>query len=361
MLPGYQATTDDAARRRLGELWGAPLPEIEGMGMAAALEGARQGTVKAMLLLGDGASLNDGEQGAGYEALDKLELLIVHDSFLGEAARRAHVVLPAATFAEEDGTYTNLERRVQLLSRVISPANTEAEQAWRTLCRIARQMGAQGFDFESAEQVFDEAASVTDIYGGISHRRLRREAVLTLRPDPLYPQPTQLLYSDRVSQGIQWPCLDEEDEGTAVLYADGFPPGKALLMAVDSPSPLPEQPADFPLMLTPGRVLLQEGRDTVVFNEDGMNRIRRDEQVELHPESAAALGLSDGESVSVVSETDRWDGTVRVTDTVAPGVVSMTTLFGELAVALQASEEPDPMARVPGLVVQAVRLERVAD
>ena len=361
MLPGYKATTDDAARTRLSELWGAPLPEIDGMGMSAALEGAWQGTVKAMLLLGDGASLSSGEQGDSYEALGKLEFLIVHDAFLGEAAQRANVVLPAATFAEEDGTYTNLERRVQLLSRVISPTNTEAEQAWRMLCHIARQMDAQGFEFESAERVFDEAASVSDIYGGISHQRLRREAVLTLRPDPLYPQPTQMLYSDRVSQGIQWPCRDEEDAGIAVLYTDGFPGGSAKLMPVDSPLPLPEQPAGFPLMLTPGRVLLQEDRGTIVFNDNGMNRIRRDEQVELHPESAAALGVSDGDAVSVVSETERWAGMVRVTDQVLPGVVSMTTLFGELAVALQASEETDPMLRVPRLVVKPVRLERAAD
>ena len=357
MLPGYAATTDAAARSRLGELWGATLPETEGMGVAAALDGARRGTVKAMLLLGDGASLSDGELGDGYEALDRLDLLIVHDSFLGEAAQRAHVVLPAATFAEEDGTYTNLERRVQLLSRAISPANSEAEPAWRMLCQLAGQMGGQGFEFESAERVFDEAASVTGIYGGISHQRLRREAVLTLRPDPVYPQPTQMLHSDRVSQGILWPCRDEEDKGTPVLYANGFPNGKARLMPVDPPSPMPEQVADFPLMLTPGRVLLQQDRDTIVFNDNGMNRIRRDELVELHPESAAALGMSDGDKVTVVSETERWAGVVRVTEAVPPGAVSMTTLFGELAVALQASEEPDPMARVPGLVVRPVRVE----
>ena len=129
----------------------------------------------------------------------------------------ADVVLPAATFAEEDGTYTNLERRVQLLKRVIAPKNTEARPAWWFLCQLAQRMGGSGFEFEAPSQVFDEIAGLSPIYAGISHERLVREAVITLRPDPTNPLPTQMLYSDRVSQGIQWPCPDADHPSTPIL------------------------------------------------------------------------------------------------------------------------------------------------
>ena len=343
LLPGYQ-----------------PLSEGSGLGIAAALEAARVGTVKAMLLMGDSASYSNGELGNGYEALEHLEFLVVQDAFLSAASQRAHVVLPAATFAEEDGTYTNLERRVQLLSRALSPKNMEAETGWRFLCRLARQMGAQGFDFETAAEVFDEVASGTPIYGGISHRRLQREAMLILRPNDVDPQPTQLLYTDRVMKGIQWPCQNDDVPGTPVLYTDGFPRGRARLMPLEAPSPMAQPPADFPFMLVPGRVLAQEERDAGVVNIEGVNYIQRDEMVEIHPQDAAGLGIEEGGAVEVVSATERLHGIASFSQVAHRGVVSMTTLFGDLATRLQASEDPDPMAKVPGLVVRPVRLEKVA-
>ena len=343
LLPGYQ-----------------PVPEGPGLGIAAALQGAREGSVKAMLLLGDGASYGNGELGDGYEALEHLEFLVVQDAFLGAAAQRAHVVLPAATFAEEDGTYTNLERRVQLLSKAISPKNIGAEPGWRFLCTLAQEMGAQGFDFQATAEVFDEIASRATIYDGISHQRLQREAVITLRPDPGDPQPTQLLHSDRVARGIQWPFPDADAPGSPVLYTDGFPRGRARLMPLDMPVSVAQPPADFPLLFVPGRVLAQELRDAGVVQIDGVNLIQRDELLEVHPQDAADMGIGEGDAVEVVSATGRILGIVSPSETAHRGVVSMTTLFGELATRLQASEEPDPMARVPGLIVKPVRLEKVA-
>ena len=342
LLPGYQ-----------------PVPEGPGLGIEAALQGAREGRVKAMLLLGDSASYANGELGDGYEALEHLEFLVVQDAFLGAAAQRAHVVLPAATFAEEDGTYTNLERRVQLLSKAISPKNIEAEPGWRFMCGLAQEMGTQGFDFQATAGVFDEISSVATIYGGISHQRLQREAVITLRPDPVDPQPTQLLHSDRVSRGIQWPCPDADAPGTPILYADGFPRGRVKLMPMPLEVDTSVPQADFPLLFVPGRVLAQELRDAGVVEIDGVNLIQRDELLEVHPQNAADLGIGEGDVVEVVSATERIRGVASLSETAHHGVVSMTTLFGELATRLQASEEPDPMATVPGLMVKPVRLEKV--
>ena len=359
LLPGYQPVSDARARQRVGERWGVQVPEEAGFSVAAALDGARNGTVKAMVVVGDLAHSTDAIED-GYEALEGLEFLVVHDAFMGAAAQRADVVLPATTFADEDGTYTNLERRVQLLTKAITPPNVEARPAWQTVSQLAGQMGATGFDFEDTAQVFDEAASVaSEIYGGISHRRVAREAVLTLRPDIMFPQPTQLLASDKVSKGIQWPCQDADTPGTPVLYSDGFPGGKARLAPMATPAPVQQLPDEFQMLLVPGRVLAQEDQDAGVERIGVNNYIRRDEAIVIHPEDARSLGIQDGDTVEVVSATERLRGVVSVGDESFQGVVMMTTLFGEMATRLQASEDPDPMAKVPGLAVRPVRLEKV--
>ncbi|MBI4200653.1 MAG: molybdopterin-dependent oxidoreductase [Chloroflexi bacterium] len=355
LLPGYAHLDDGHARRRLEESWRAAVPETPGLGLGAALLAAREGRLKAMVLMGDSASYSSGEVGDGYEALDRLEFLVVHDAFLGEAAQRAHVVLPATTFAEDEGTYTNLERRVQLLVKALTPRNSEARPASWMVCDLARRMGAKGFDFLGPAEVFDEIAAVAPSYRGISHERLRREAVLTLRPDPLDPLPTQYLYSDRVSQGLLWPCPEPEGPGTPVLYATGFPHGRARLRPLPPPRPREAEP----LLLVPGRVLAQEDREMEVAQADGVNQVRRDEWVELHPEDAAARGISPGDLVEVLSGRQRLRGIAVLREGAHRGVVSVTTLFGELATRLQASEAPDPMASVPGLVIAPARMEKL--
>ncbi|MBI4202369.1 MAG: molybdopterin-dependent oxidoreductase [Chloroflexi bacterium] len=359
LLPGYQPLADEEARQRLSATWGAPLPAEPGLGLAEALAAAREGRVKAMLLLGDSYNYENGELPGGYDALDQLEFLVVCDSFLSAAAQRAHVVLPAATFAEEDGAYTNLERRVQLSSKAITPTGLEVRPAWQVLSQLALVMAAPGFAFVSSAQVFDELASVSPIYAGISHQRLIKEMVFTLRPDPKNPLPTQLSHSDKVSRGLQWPCPSPDAPGATVLYSNGFPRGKARLMPIIPPSVSEQPPAEFPFTFVPGRVLAQQEREMAVERIGGVNHVRREELVEMHPEDAASLGLQPGDRVEVFMPSGRMAGSVSVIQSQHRGVVSMTTLFGELATQLQASEHPDPMARVPVLSIRPARVERV--
>ena len=358
LLPGYMRVSDDAARRTLEARWRVILPTESGLGLARAMRAAKEGRMKAMLLLGDSYSYENGELAEGYDALEGVEFLVVCDSFLSPAAQRAHVVLPAATFAEEDGTYTNLERRVQLSSKAITPRGLEARPAWQIISQLAQSMDAQGFGYSTSAQVFEELASVSPIYGGISHQRLIREMAFTLRPDPKNPLPTQLSHSDKVSRGLQWPCPKADAHGTAVLYAGGFPKGKAHLVPLPQPSVTIQTSAEYPLLFTPGRVLAQREREMEVERVGGMNRIRRDEQVEMHPEDAAVLGCRDGELVEVVSSQERVRGRVSIKGEQQKGVVAMTTLFGELASRLQGSEAPDPMAKVPMLWIRPARIER---
>ena len=174
LLPGYQQMDESPGQHAIQTVWGQRVPREPGLGLREVLAAARDGTVKSMLLLGDSIDYSSGELGDGYAALQKLEFLVVHDAFLGSAAQLADVVLPATTFAEEDGTYTNLERRVQLLKRVITPKNSEAWPAWRLLSTLAHLMNAPGFEYSNPSEVFDEIAQVTSIYAGVSHGRLVR-------------------------------------------------------------------------------------------------------------------------------------------------------------------------------------------
>jgi predicted molibdopterin-dependent oxidoreductase YjgC len=170
------------------------------------------------------------------------------------------------------------------------------------------------------------------------------------------PRPTQILYTSREERGIQWPCPTADGPTSPVLYEDGFPNGKAepgaprfrlIDWATDS---------EYPGLLAPGRVLLQRERDTSIEHGD-LNRIVRDEEVQLHPDDAAAWNVADGDPVVVATATNRITGVAKHNVSVPPGVVAITTLFGELAIELQMSEDVNPMSRVTGLLVEPCRVE----
>lgn len=360
LLPGYQPMDGSSGQDAIQTKWGHRAPRKIGLGIREVLSAAQEGNVKAMLLLGDSANYGSGELGDAYSSLESLEFLVVHDTFLGAAAQLADVVLPATTFVEESGTYTNIERRIQLLNKAITSANSEAQPAWWFLGRLAQVMNTPGFEYTSPAEIFDELASIIPSYAGVSHERLLRNGVVTLRPAPDNPQPTQMLYSDKVSQGFQWPCHSSEDLGTSVLYDSGFPNGKARLMPLRSLAPGPSRTQEYPFLFLPGRVLSQWDRPVEVIRRDGMNHIEREELLELHPSDADALELEQGDPVEITSE--KWHATAAayITDGMYPGTVSMTTLFGELATELQASEDPDPMSKIPALMVCPVRVKKVA-
>ena len=365
LLPGYRHVADASGRDAMEESWGTFVPIEPGVGVSDVLESLNQHELKALMIVGD--SPNFGQQGYSdwsgpsewqkefLASLGDLDLLVVQDHFLSPVAERAHVVLPRATFAEKEGTYTNLERRIQTLRPVISVKNSEARPEWWTICQLAQRMNASGFDFTTASQVMDEIAGLVPMYGGVSHSRLEAEAILVARPDPSNPLPIQLLYSDKEYRGLQWPCQTDDSVGTPVLYADGFSDsvsedGKARLISPNFRSAQIPEMRDYPLLYVPGRVLLQSERQLEVV-EARQNRIERDELVELSPEDAGRLGIKEGELVEIRMPLRSVKGTAAIREGAQKGLVASTGLFGQLAVDLEASEEPEPMAKVPGLVI----------
>ena len=321
-----------------------------------------------MFIVGDSLNLGEdglsewtgpSDEGGPLSLLENLDLLVVQDHFLGPVAQRAHVVLPRSTFAEKEGTFTNLERRVQSLRPVIALKNSEAQPEWWTISQLGRRMAPYGFDFAVPEAIMDEVASLMPMYGGVSHHRLQAEGILVARPDPSQPLPIQLLYSDKEYDGLQWPCPDGDHPGTPILYADGFPERRARLVAPNFRALEPREDGDYPFLLVPGRVLLQSQRELEVVTGT-VNTLHREELVEISSDDAGTLGIEEGDQVEVRTASGLLQGRSTIREDLQPGIVSSTFLFGQLAVELQASEEPDPMSRVPGLNITPAALTKVS-
>ena len=331
-LPGYSYVSDGGARSRFERAWGTSIPQGKGAGIREIVPSVLEGRIKALHIIGDSPNFTNGELDGFIDALRKLDFLLVQDVAPSKVTEVADVVLPSATFAEKDGTYTNMERRVQLLRPAVGPRGEE-EADWRIISQIAARMGVRGFDYESAEAVFDEVNNLVELYGGMSYQRLE-------------------------SGVLQWPCLAADMVDTPVLYTKAPDGRKPSMVGMELVAPPAHDDAEFPFLLARGRLLHDKDRDMEIGKKDGRNIIERDELIEVHPDDARTLDVSEGEWVAVVSAGDRTEGTVRLTSP-HQGLVCVMTLFGDLASELDASEEFDPMLNVPGLPLAPVRIEKL--
>ena len=333
-LPGHRRVSNEQARERLQAAWGAPVPTVEGIGIRELSGAIRSGQIKALQVVGDSPNFTNGELQDFLDALRELEFLIVHDAFPSEVTAIADVVLPSTTFAESDGTYTNLERRVQLLRPVLAPGDGQRPD-WQIICQLAGLMGAEGFDFEGPQAVFDEINNLVSAYGGMTFDRLK-------------------------GQGLQWPCRAIDMTDTGILYAEVFNGRKAHLATLKVAEAPERNDGDYPFLLAHGRVLHQPEREVSVVNVNGRNTLVRKEIMELHEDDARELHVAEGDWVDAVSARGRIGGVARLTGP-HRGLVSTTTLFGELITDLESSDAPDPMLRTPALPLVPVHLEKVAD
>ena len=353
-LPGYRWVSEAADRQAMEALWGAPVPDAPGLGLAAMVDAAREGGLKAALVIGDSPNFTNGSLGDVVDALAELDLLVAHDTFLTPLALRAHVVLPRVTFAEKEGTFTNLERRVQFVKQSLSRDDGARSEDW-VLIQLAQRLKPEVFPALTPAETMDEIAQAAPIYGGISHRRLQKEGALVLRTLLESPQPTQVLYAGRQHRGLQWPCPDKDSPGTNTLYADGFPQGKAVLFTPAMAATIPVAPDEFPMWFAPGRVLLQQHREMEII-KGKRNRIQREEWVEVNPEDAASMVVAEGDKVAIQTSEAVVPGVARFNPNVPRGVVASTSLFGQLVIDMQASEEFDPAALIGRLDVCPARL-----
>lgn len=339
-LPGYRRIDDPAARRHMAGVWGIPEAAIPGPGRSAyeLLDAAgRPGGVRAMLVMGSNPVVSAPNAINVSERLASLDFLAVADYFLSETAALAHVVFPSAQWAEEDGTMTNLEGRVLLRRRAQQPppgVRTDLD----LLGGLAAALGkGKHFSFAGAEAVFEElrlatAGGVAD-YSGITYRRLAAE------------------------QGVAWPCPAGAPEGTPRLFATSFPTpsGRARFFAVHHRAPAEETDAEFPLVLTTGRVLAQYQSGTQTRRVAALNELAADPQAEFHPATAQRFGLEPGTLVELRSRRGAAVARVKLTAGIRENTVFMAFHWGgRQAVNRLTNPALDPVSRMPEFKVCAV-------
>ncbi len=336
VFPGYQPVTDPSIRSKFEQEWGvSSLPEKPGIAVSEMAEAVLEGRIKAAYIMGENAALTDAELRKFRQALEQLAFLVVQDIFLSETAQYADIVLPAACSFEKDGTFTNTERRVQRVRKVVDPIGS-ARPDWVILRDLLEKFGVRA-PYNHPSDIFEEIRRTTPQYSGITYRRLEKG-------------------------GIQWPCYHEEHPGTMFLYAERFntPDGKGHFHPVHQ---IPDygRDSEFPFILTTGRMRYHYHTGTMSRRTYALNKLVPEGYVEINPKDAAALKIKDGDRVKLVSRKGEIEAKVRLSDQVPEGVVFSTFHFSEIPVNVLADgEDLDPVSKIPEYKVIPIRIEPIA-
>jgi formate dehydrogenase alpha subunit len=332
---GYQKVTDQVSREKFERAWNVSLDDKKGLTHTEIFDRIEHGEIKALYQVGENPILSEADANHVKRALDKLDFFVVQDLFMTETSKYADVVLPAVSFAEKDGTFTNTERRVQRVRKVVEPEG-EAKTDWWITCEIAKRMGAEGFDFSGAEEIMTEINSLTPGYAGITYSRIEKE-------------------------GIQWPCPSADHPGTKILHTQKFATssGKAkFLPLIYIPSvELPDK--DFPLLLTTDRSLYHYHTSTMTRRVEGLRILDKEELLKINSIDAEALGIADGEMVKVTSRRGEVHVRTKITGIIPVGIVSMTFHFWETPTNELTNGAVDPVAKIPETKVCAIKVEKI--
>lgn len=330
---GYQSVQDEQARSKFEQAWGVGLPSSPGLTVTEMIDAAAGGTLKVLYVVGENPMMSDPDINHVREALGSLDFLVVQDIFLSETAQLANVVLPACSFAEKEGTFTATDRRVQRIRKAIQPIG-DSKPDWLIIGQLAQRMGAAGFDHQSPPAIMTEIAQLTPSYGGITCERLDN------------------------GETLAWPCPSQEHPGTRFLYEETFPRGKGRFFAVDykEPAELPDE--EFPFTLTTGRLLFQYHSGTMSRRVAALEREASSGFVELNPEDARRLSITQGERVRVTSRRGEIEIGAFITDRVSEGVVFIPFHFAECAANKLTATSLDPESKIPEFKVCAVQVHK---
>jgi len=339
---GYQKVTDEATRERMMGLWGVG-DIAEGKAGYTVTEMVNvladtPGTLKCMYIMGENPMLSDPDIRHVEDALRNLEFLVVQDIFLTETGRLADVILPAACYAEKDGTQTNTERRVQRWRKAQDPPG-DAKPDWQILCDLGKRMGYEReFAFENPEAIFAEVTAATPSYHGMSYARL----------DP---------------DGLHWPCPTAEHPGTAILHREKFatPDGLGVFSAIEWKPPAEVPDAEYPYVLTTGRVIWQWHTGTMTRRSWSLEKEAPIGWIEINPEDAKTLGIRDNEVVRASTRRGSIDIPARVTPEIIRGVMFIPFHYKEHPANMLTHNALDPIAKIPEFKACAVRVEKVAE
>ncbi len=329
---GYQTVIDPAVRQKFEAAWGAKLSDKVGLTATEVFPAILDGKVKGLIILGENPVVSDADCHHVEKALKALDFLLVIDIFKTPTADLAHVVLPGAAFAEKEGTFSNTERRVQLLRKAVDPPG-EAKADWRIIQELSTRFG-YAMDYESPRAIMEEIARLTPSYGGINFDRLQGD-------------------------GLQWPCPNPEHGGTKFLHTGRFTRGKGLFSAIEY-KPAAELPdEEFPFQLTTGRVHVHYHTGTMTRNSPSLEREISECFLEINPADATELEIAEGDWVTLQSRRGSVSTRVKLTSSINRKSVFMPFHFLESRANILTNPAFDPIAKIPEFKVCSVKLQRM--
>jgi formate dehydrogenase alpha subunit len=335
----YQRVDDPDVKAKFETAWQTTLSDEVGLTVTEMVDGALTGKIRAMLVMGENPMMSEPNLSHAQHAIEQLDLLVCIDIFMNETSEHADVILPAASFAEKNGTFTNSDRRVQRIRQAM-PLVGEARPDWVIVCELAKRTEAKlgitqsaGFDFADAEAIWEEMLSLTPPFYGITYERLEREG------------------------GVHWPCPSLDHPGTPYLFEDDFPRGRGKFWALDYTSESEHPDEAYPFNLTTGRVLFH-------WHTGSMTRRTKLENafpeaiLEMHPDDAQTLNVISGDWVDVSSRRGSVVCRVLVTGRSPVGTVFLPFHFAEAAANLLTNNKIDPRAKIPDFKMAAVNIRK---
>lgn len=332
VFPDYQSVADEKVREKFAKAWQTPLAAQPGLTTLGMSRHARMGSFKAMLIFGEDPVVTDPDQNQVAEALRAMDLLVVVELAMTETAKMADIVLPAACFAEKQGTFTNCERRVQLVRQAIDPPG-EAKADWKILVELAAELGmGRLMAWQNSEQIFMEMAELTDSFSGMSYPLLEQQ------------------------QGLQWPCNKQHPLGSPYLHGVDFPIGKARLLSVEYRATAESPDADYPFWLTTHRLHYHYGCGSMTRLSPLLERETPDGLLFIHPQDARDMGLHNHQGVAVSSRRGYLETRIALSEQVSPGLLAMPYHFEETPSNQLTNDAMDPLTEMPELKACAVQI-----
>jgi formate dehydrogenase major subunit len=331
-FPGYRHVSDDKVRALFENAWGVSLQHEPGLRIPNMFEAALDGDFKGLYIEGEDIAQSDPNTQHVTAALTSMECIIVQDLFLNESAKFAHVFLPGSSFLEKDGTFTNAERRISRVRKVMEPKAGYAD--WETTQLLANAVGYP-MNYTHPSEIMDEIARLTPTFTNVSYQRL-----------------------DELGS-IQWPCNDQHPEGTPTMHIGQFVRGKGKFLLTEYVPTAEKVNARYPLILTTGRILSQYNVGAQTRRTEN-NRWHDEDRVEIHPHDAEERGIADGDWVGIASRAGDTVLRARITERVQPGVIYTTFHFPESGANVITTDNSDWATNCPEYKVTAVQATRVS-
>jgi formate dehydrogenase alpha subunit len=329
-LSGYQDVTDEDIRKKFKNLWKTELPTSTGLTSIEMLDGKR---IHGMFVMGENPAMSHPDINEVRKVLSSMEFLVVSDIFLTETAKYAHVVLPGASFAEKDGTFTSTERRIQRVRKAIPPVGS-SKPDWQIICELSSRMNYP-MEYESPDEIMEEIAILTPIYGGVYYDRLED------------------------NWGLFWPCPQREHPGTPFLHKGSFARGKGHFECIDYRPPAELPDSEYPFYLTTGRMYQHWHTGSMSMRIVTLAREMPEGIIEINPADTKGLGVENSEIVRVVSRRGAVKVKVHITDDVPKKTLFMPFHFKKSPANILTNTALDPRAKIPEFKVCAVRIERI--